>query len=146
MAADTTRVDRLRRARLTGKVPRDLVPWLLELAGAANTDRDVRSTPAERLADQFGDEIDRWMSQRGASQRSLSMSRRTLARALRGENVTLATVSAIADALGLEARITFHGGGAISGTKTTTDVPIPAPSRTMEAEGSSDEGIADAAI
>lgn len=143
MTPDRDRLRRLRAARATGLVPPDLVPWLLDLAEAASvtgTDGDDRSTPGERLADTLGDEIDRWMVRRRVTHRTIGVSRRTLSRALRGENVTLATVAEIADALGCDATIRFDGRGA-SAPPAALDGPTPpAPANIkVEAEYSCEE-------
>lgn len=112
----TTDDDRLRRlqdARATGHVPADLFTWLLALA----TPQDLRGSPAERLALRLGAEIFSWMNRRGASGRNLGVARRSLNRALNGENVTIGVVADIADALDLEAHIYFRPRGrGVSGT------------------------------
>jgi hypothetical protein len=121
---DRARLRRLRAARLTGRVPADLVPWLLDLAEAradASGTPDARTTPAEALADQLGDEIAAWMARRGVRQRDLGTVRRTVARALSGDDGTrLASIAAIADALGLDAQITFVERGAYASPRVTT--------------------------
>lgn len=107
---DAQRLRRLKAARLTGRVPLELVHWLLPIAEAAVEEpgsEDSRTTPGERLADDVADEIDRWMSTRGATQRSLDVSRASLKRALRGDSVRLETVAEIANALSCDVRITF---------------------------------------
>lgn len=136
--ADRDRLRRLRQARLTGRVPRDLIPWLLEIAGAAAPTTipiASRSSPAERLADDLGDEIDRWITRRGVSHRELGVPRRTLHRALAGDNLTLQTVAEIADALGCDAQITFRGRGA-DGTTSGTDGPTASGGRQLKHEKS----------
>lgn len=63
--------------------------------------------PAKRLALQVSDEIDRWMTRRGATWCSTRVRRSTLARCLKGRNVTLSSVSDVAAALDCDVRIEF---------------------------------------
>lgn len=110
MTSDRARLRRLRAARATGHVPPDLLRWLLDLADATGETPAPasRSTPAERLADAVGDEIDHWMARRGVKQHELKVSRSTVHRALAGANVLLGSIAEIADALGCEAVIRFE--------------------------------------
>ena len=105
-AADHRR--RLRAARATGQIPLDLLPWLLELAqpGHHESGEDGQS-PAERFGVALSQEVDQWMVRRGVTHRTVSCSRRSLARVLKGEPVTTSTLVDIADSLGCDVRISF---------------------------------------
>lgn len=106
-AADHRR--RLRAARATGRIPIDLLPWLTELAeqeGHAERD-DTGPSPAERFAVRLSEEVDRWMVRRGVTHRTVSCSRRSLARVLKGQPVTTTTLVDVADSLDCDPRITF---------------------------------------
>jgi hypothetical protein len=102
---------RLRAARATGRVPADLWPFIMDsanqLAHEDLHDGPDSPTPFERLGLALSAEIDGWMTRRGVSHRTISVGRRTLARALKGENVRLSAVADIADALGCDVTITF---------------------------------------
>lgn len=108
------RVLALRAARATGRVPADLIGWLLELAARDEYGDDEpipRMTPAERLALSLSAEIDRWMTRRGLTHRTVSVSRRSLVRALKGQNLMLSTVADLADALACDVTIEFRPRG-----------------------------------
>lgn len=107
--SDADRLRRLRAARGTGKVPADLLPWLLQLANAATEGEQVTTTsPVERLAVRVSAEVDRWMTRRGVSHRTIGCPRRSLVRVLKGQNVNLATVADVADALDCEVVVTLQ--------------------------------------
>jgi hypothetical protein len=132
-AAPDDRIRRLREARATGRVPADLMPWLLEVAAAATAgERRSPSTPTERLALSLSEEVDRWMTRRRVTHRTISVSRRNLARCLKGTNVTLGTVADIADALGCDAVVKFRPRD-IYGAISTTDGASDCKPRTRNA-------------
>ncbi len=95
MAEDATgervRIDAARRARLQ------------TLLVAQRDDQPTATT----LALQVGDEVGRWMATRGASWRTLDVNSATLARCLKGGDVKLSSVAALAEALGCDAMIHF---------------------------------------
>lgn len=64
-------------------------------------------SPAKRLALQLSDETDRLMKLRGVTWGSARVRRSTLARCLKGANVTLASVSDVADAFGCDVELRF---------------------------------------
>jgi hypothetical protein len=109
--ADTDRIRRLRAARATGHVPSDLIPWLVGLATASEA-RDQPATvmipPGERLLLAVSMLVDQWITLRGVSGRTLGCSRRTLSRALTAENITIASLADLADALDCEVAIEFR--------------------------------------
>ena len=103
------RVRRLRAARATGHVPEEILTWVIDLAAReCATQPAVVSSPAERLGLVLSEEVDRWMRRRGVTHRTISVNRRSLSRALKGGNVTLATIADVADALRCDAVIEFR--------------------------------------
>lgn len=68
----------------------------------------VPMSPSDRLALAISTEVDRWMTKRGVNGRTIGFPRRSLVRVLKGQNVNLATVADVADALGCDAVITFQ--------------------------------------
>lgn len=109
MTTETERLRRLRAARGTGRVPADLLPWLLELATSASPQAAAEApSPAERLAVRVSAEVDTWMTRRGVSHRTIGCARRSLVRVLKGQNVNLATVADVADALDCEVVVTLR--------------------------------------
>ncbi|MGE4066744.1 MAG: hypothetical protein AB7H88_08190 [Vicinamibacterales bacterium] len=102
--------------------------WLITVAErVVEGPTDERSTPAEDLADQLGDEIAAAMARCGASQRKLGANRRTLARALAGDDVRLSSVAVLADLLGCvaEIRLVPREGGANTARCVTTPCDGP---------------------
>jgi hypothetical protein len=108
MDVASDRVRRLRAARATGHVPPDLITWLIDLASSQEVaDQAAVIPPAERLGISLSEEVDRWMRRRGVTHRTISVNRRSLARVLKGANVTIDTVADVADALGCDAAVVF---------------------------------------
>jgi hypothetical protein len=130
----TDDADRLRRLRLVWL--RDLVTAAEQLAGQPTT-----GTPAERLALSLSAEIDRWMVRRGTTHRTLGASRRTLARALKGDDVLLSSVADIANILDCDVTIAFRPrGGDTDVTNGARDGANPcaigSPERTVDPDAS----------
>lgn len=101
------RLRRLREARATGRVPGELLDWLTELARASGPSPIVEESPVERVGLKVSEEIDRWMTRRGVTQRTISVGRSTLLRGLKGKNLQLSSVAEIADALDCDVFIEF---------------------------------------
>jgi hypothetical protein len=120
MASDFERQRRLKLA------------WLREVITAAEQlARELQpagGSPLDRLAATLSGEVDRWMTRRGVTHRTLGVRRRTLARALRGETVTTASIADLADALNCEVSIIFRARDGANGDRddTTGSASTPA--------------------
>jgi hypothetical protein len=103
-----TNLRRLLASRATGNVPEDLLPWLIELATQSAPQEQLDAlAPLDRLALEVSEVVDKWMTRRGLNTRTVSVSRRTLARCLKGQNVTIGTLADVADALDCDVAIDF---------------------------------------
>jgi len=129
------RLRRLRAARATGHVPADLIPWLIDAVTEADlSGSDAELSPADRLGLQISTEIDRWMGRRGVTHRNFSSSRRTLARALKGNSLTTASLSDLADALGCDVHVEFRPrAGAALAPRAAEMAPSPCRSARLPA-------------
>jgi hypothetical protein len=131
MGAYADRLRRLREARATGRVPADLIGWLIDLATEVDPFSPHTDVPPdERLLLAVSSEVDRWMTRRGVTGRTISAPRRSVARCLKGENVSLRTLADVADSLGCDVRLEFVArdiSGTTRGGSGTT--PFPEASR-----------------
>lgn len=140
--SDTEKFHRLSAAIASGgQIPADLRAWVL-IAAATATGVDVEhmpTTPVQRLAIRLSEQVDRWMLLRRVTTRTISVPRRTLARCLKGENVTIETIADVADALGCEAFIEFLPRPGVGGTTAATDGTKPLSESRTDATMRSEE-------